>query len=248
MSGAAYLSACAAYRTGAGIVEILTPEDNRVILQELLPEAIVTTYSQNSLDINVIKSAVERASVIVVGPGLGTSLASKIIVKEVYKISASPIIIDADALNITAIERLDYPTEVPVIVTPHPGELSRLTERSVKELANDPWKFAVEYAKLKDVICVSKFARTIITDGKEVFVNMTGGPSLAKGGSGDVLTGIIAGMLCNGLSPIYAAAMGVFVHGLSGDLACDEMGVYSCMARDILNNIPQVMKKAGGKE
>ena len=248
MCGAAFLSACAAYRTGAGIVEILTPEENRIILQELIPEAIVTPYSHNSLDVNIIKGAVDRASVIVIGPGMGISLTSKIIVKEVYKNSTSPIIIDADALNITASEYLEYPTEVPVIVTPHPGELSRLTKKSVKELVEDPWKIAIEYAKDKDVICVSKFARTVITDGKDIFVNMTGGPSLAKGGSGDVLAGIIAGMLCNGLSPIEAASTGVFVHGLAGDLACEEKGVYSCMARDILNNIPNVMKKAGGKE
>ncbi|MBQ3528023.1 MAG: NAD(P)H-hydrate dehydratase [Clostridia bacterium] len=248
MSGAAYLCACAAYRTGAGIVEILTVEENRTILQGLLPEAIITTYSQNSLDVSTVISAIERANIIVMGPGIGTGTASKVIVKEVYENCTSPLIVDADALNITASENLSYPTDVPVIVTPHPGELSRLTGRSVKALSEDSWNSAIEYARNNDIICVSKFARTVITDGENIFINMSGGPSLSKGGSGDVLAGIIAGMLCNGLSPIGAASIGAYVHGKSGDLAADKFGDYSCLARDIIDNISCIMKNAGGKE
>ncbi len=248
MCGAAFLSAFAAYRSGAGIVEIYTPEANRAVMQTLLPEAIVTSYSDVIPDISQLITVIERASVIVIGPGLGTDERSRYIVRKTFELTDAPIIVDADALNITASDSLDFPTDVPVIVTPHPGELSRLTKKSIRDLSNNTWKNSMSYAKENDVICVSKFARTVITDGERLFVNMSGGPSLSKGGSGDVLTGIIAGMLACGLSPIDAAAIGVYVHGCAGDIAAQEMGDYSPLARDVINSIPKVLKNAGGHE
>jgi len=247
MSGAAYLSACAAYRCGAGIVEIFTCEENREILQILLPEAIVTAYEDPCLEKELLQDALNRATVIVIGPGIGTESAGEYLVKEVFRSANSAIIADADALNIVAKASLDYPTEVPVIITPHPGEFSRLTGRTVKEIAEDPWDIASEYAEENGVICVCKNARTAVTDGENIFVNMAGGPSMAKGGSGDVLTGVIAGLLCSGMSPIGAAAMGAFVHSLAGDVTAGEMGEHSPMARDILEALPKVLKGAKGK-
>lgn len=248
MCGAAFLSAAAAYRSGAGIVEIFTHESNRVILQTLLPEAIVTTYDSIIHDADNLRYAIEQATVIVIGPGIGKDYNARVLVRETYDLSDAPIIIDADALNVTAMEGLDFPTDVPVIITPHPGELSRLSGKSIKALANDTWKSAMEYALEKDIICVSKFARTIITNGENIFINMTGGPSLAKGGSGDVLTGVIAGMLASGLSPIGAASIGVYIHGRAGDITAERMGEFSPTARDVIDAIPEVLKKARGKE
>ena len=171
MCGAAYLSAAAAYRTGAGIVEIFTAKENRTALCTLLPEAIITSYDTDTDIYKLLTKSIDRATVIVIGPGIGTSDIAKRIVAKTYEISNSPIIIDADALNITASEGFSYPNEVPVIITPHPMELSRLTKKSVKELTNDIWGSAIKYAKENGIICVSKYSRTVITDGEAIFVN-----------------------------------------------------------------------------
>ncbi len=247
MCGASYLSALAAYKTGAGIVEIFAPEENREILQTLLPEAIVTPYCKMCFDTNLLLRSIDKASVIIIGPGLGISDNTLLMVKEVFKDSNSPLIVDADALNVIALENIEFPTEVPVIVTPHQGELARLTKKSIKELMGDPVGNAMEYARNKDVICVSKNARTVITDGINVFVNMPGGPAISKGGSGDVLCGVIAGMLTAGLSPIGAASIGSFVHSRAGDIAGWTLGSYSVLARDVVESIPRVLKNLKGK-
>ncbi len=243
MSGAAYLSAFAAYRCGAGIVEVFTPESNRQIIQTLLPEAIVTSYDALFFDSRVLSAALDRSSVVVVGPGLGMSECSQKIVYEVFKNSPSPIIADADALNIKAKCEIDFPKDVPVIITPHPGELSRLTRLSIKEISADPWKICTDYAIDNDIICVSKSSKTVISDGADTFINTSGGPSMAKGGSGDVLTGVIAGMLCCDLAPIRAAALGAYIHGLAGDISAEKLGEISPMARDIIDSIPYVLKR-----
>ena len=226
MCGASYLSAFASYKIGAGIVEVFAPEANRAILQTLLPEAIVTSYDPSSLG------------------QIDNTIA---LVKYVLKNSNSPLVIDADALNVIASENIEFPTDVPVIVTPHQGELARLTGKRIKDLLCDPIGSAMEYAKAKDVICVSKSARTVITDGDNVFVNMPGGPAMSKGGSGDVLCGVIAGMLTAGLSPIGAASIGCYVHSRAGDIAALKNGEYSVLARDIIGEISGVLKNVKGK-
>lgn len=242
MCGAAYLSALAAYRSGAGIVEIFCPEENRVPLHVLLPEAIITSYDAESFDSSLLDSALERATCVVIGPGLGKSSTSRRIVRETYEKVYSPIIIDADALNITAEEILTYPADVPVIVTPHPGEMARLIGQSVSDVARDPVYVTKRYATEHDVICVTKFARTVISDGQNVFINASGGPALSKGGSGDVLTGVIAGMLCADLSPIGAATLGVYVHGAAGDKVAQRLGEYSPLAREVADAVAEVIK------
>ncbi|MBQ4066927.1 MAG: NAD(P)H-hydrate dehydratase [Clostridia bacterium] len=244
MCGAAYFSAAAAYRCGAGIVEILTAKENRIPLQTMLPEAIVTAYDASSPEADTIIAAIERSSVIVIGPGIGTGSASLKLLTTVFDYAESPLIVDADALNLISRYSVLFPTDVPVIITPHPGELSRLTGKSVSELRDDTMGSAMEYAAENEIICVSKFARTVITDGEELYINMSGGPSLSKGGSGDVLTGVIAGMLCCDLSPVKAAAMGAYIHGRAGDKTAALMGDYSPMASDVLNALSSVMMQA----
>ena len=248
MCGAAYLSASASYRSGAGLVEIFTPRENREILQTLLPEAIVTVYDRSYLDRDLLQTSVDRANVIIIGPGMGTDECSTRILKEVYQKSNAPLIIDADALNITGKEKLSFPTEVPVIVTPHPAEFSRLTGKTIREISDYPIESAVNFANENDIICVLKFAKTVITDGSNIFVNMSGGPALSKGGSGDVLTGVIAGMLCSGLSPVGAASLGAYIHGSAGDIASECFGEMSPVARDVIDAIPSVLKDVKGKK
>ena len=245
MCGAAYLSAKAALRSGAGLVEIFAPEANRAILQTLLPEAIVTSYAGDlRSEVQLLAGSLERATAVVLGPGLSVSCDAEFLVKYTYRHCNSPIIIDADALNITARASLEYPTDVPVIITPHPGEMSRLTGESIDTLAADPWSAAEQYAAENDIICVLKFAKTVIADGtsRSLFVNSSGCSALAKGGSGDVLSGTIAGMLCQGLSPVGAASLGVFVHGRAGEFAAEKMGEYSPLAGEVCDCIAKVLK------
>ncbi len=241
MCGAAFLSALAAYRCGAGIVEIFTPECNRGSLQTLLPEAVVTAYSGHLPDVEMLRSSLMKARCAVVGPGLSTDSAARVTVRECFRQSAVPIICDADALNVCAADSLAFPTDVPVIVTPHPGELSRLSELTVANILDNPFESARNYAAENGVVCVSKLSRTVISDGREVFVNIAGSPALSKGGSGDVLTGVIAGMLCQGLSPMGAACLGVYIHSIAGEKLQREQGVYSPLARELADACGSVL-------
>ncbi|MCI8471897.1 MAG: NAD(P)H-hydrate dehydratase [Clostridiales bacterium] len=243
MCGAAYLCAKAAYRSGAGLVEIFTCEENRQPLQILLPEAIVTAYTGDVPEPALLHSALERASIVVIGPGLGQGNAARMLVRETFRKVQVPLICDADALNVCARESLAYPSDVPVIVTPHPGEFFRMTGQNIETIAADPQTSAAHYARENGVICVLKFARTVITDGNVLFVNMSGSPALSKGGSGDVLCGVIAGMLCSGLSPVGAASIGVYVHGKAGEEAEAVYGEYSPLASEVCDRIAAVLKR-----
>ncbi len=242
MCGAAYLCAKAAYRSGAGLVEIFTCEENRQPLQILLPEAIVTAYTGDVPEPALLHSVLERASIVVIGPGLGQGNAARMLVRETFRKVQVPLICDADALNVCARESLAYPSDVPVIVTPHPGEFFRMTGQNIETIAADPQTSAAHYARENGVICVLKFARTVITDGNVLFVNMSGSPALSKGGSGDVLCGVIAGMLCSGLSPVGAASIGVYVHGKAGEKAEAVYGEYSPLASEVCDRIADVLK------
>ena len=244
MCGAAYLCAKAAYRSGAGLVEIFTCEENRQPLQILLPEAIVTAYTGDIPDLTLLAAALERASFVVLGPGLGQNAGAEFLVRETLWRTRVPLVCDADALNVCAAHALAYPDDIPVIVTPHPGEFSRMTGQNIEALSQDPQSSAIQYALENKVICVLKFARTVITDGSALFVNMSGGPVLSKGGSGDVLCGVIAGMLCSGMSPIGAACLGVYVHGRAGEAAQSAYGEYSPLASEVCDEIAGILKKA----
>lgn len=247
MCGAAYLSALAAYRTGAGLVKILTVEENREILQNLLPEAIITTYSVEleTEEPEVFKELVERecawASVIVLGPGLGKGRHVVKLLEYVLLSAYVPIVLDADGLNAAAEYPYlsDYFTEN-VIVTPHLGEMARLVEKEVDDIKEHLVETAMEYSETMGVTCVLKDAVSVAAqkDGS-VFVNSSGNAGMAKAGSGDVLTGTIAGLIAVGLPEDQAAAMGVYLHGLAGDRVCRDRGAHSLLAREIADAIIQ---------
>ena len=241
MCGAAYLSALAAYRMGAGLVKILTVRANVPILQNLLPEAILTPYDpeQAQTDPAGCKSLVDQecgwASAIVLGPGLGKEAHVASLVQNVLLSAYVPIIVDADGLNAVAQHPhlSGYFTEN-VIVTPHLGEMARLTGRSIEDLKRDLVESAVRYGEEKGVTCVLKDAVTV-TAGRDgnVYIGDSGCAAMAKGGSGDVLTGVIAGLLALGFSEDEAAALGVFLHGRAGAAAARKKGEHSVLARDI---------------
>lgn len=248
MAGAAYLSSKAAYRTGSGLVRIFTKEENRVILQTLIPEAILTTYQGLSDGIPALSEALEWADVIVFGPGIGRGEDIEWFLHLVRDNGKVPVVIDADGLNeISAMENkgTDFLNgfSAPVILTPHMMELSRLCGSSVAEIREQRIEIAKEYARENKVILVLKDARTIITDGSErLYVNTNGNSGMATGGSGDVLSGIVGGMLATGMKPFDAAAMGVFLHGKCGDEAAKELGEASVLASDLIHYLSKALK------
>jgi len=250
MSGAAYLCAKAAYRSGAGLVAILTPEENRIILQSSLPEAVISVYSSAAPDEATVADAARAASVIAVGPGLGQSDGARTVLTTLLKSSNKPMVLDADALNIIAANpRLLELIPHGSVITPHPGEMARLCGCEISDILSDVPGICKGFAKAHGVICVLKDHATAVADGTspncDLYLNDTGNSGMATGGSGDVLTGIIAALLAQGLSPFTAAALGVRIHGLAGDTAAASLGEYSVMASDIIDALPGVFTSAG---
>lgn len=241
MAGAAYLSALGAYRAGAGLVEIFAPDENRVILQTLIPEAVLKIYDSSSPDTDLLLDAMERCDAIVVGCGLGRSSTSLSLLKTVLKNSKVPTVIDADALNLIAEHPVLTKYLEGKIITPHMKEMSRLCKVDIDKILESPKQAAYDYAKAHGAICVLKDHNTIVSDGTErIYINKSGNSGMATGGSGDVLAGIIGALTAQShlsLSKINAAALGVYIHGRAGDAAAEKHGEYGVMASDIANNI-----------
>ena len=244
MAGAAYLCAWAAYRTGAGLVRILTPKENRVILQTLLPEALLTTFDPDHFEVESIWEAFDWADVAAVGPGLGKRSWARELTKAALTRFSKPLVLDADGLNHLA-SHMEWLTarEEPLIVTPHPGEFARLTGQNIQEVTADIPGQAARFAQKHRCICVLKDAPTAISDPSGVcHVNTTGNNGMSTGGSGDVLTGIIAGLLAQKTPALEAALLGVWLHGRAGDLAVRKEGTWGMMARHLVEYLPEAMK------
>ncbi len=238
MAGAAVLAAKAAYRIGAGMVKVITPEENRVILQTAVPEALLGKRTE-------LEESLEWADVIAVGPGLGKGPEAYACLKRIIGSGGKPLVIDADGLNLLAgapelMEELAKGGALgrETVLTPHMGELSRLTGMPVSRLKEDPAGYGTELAKRLHCVVAAKDARTFVCrpDGP-VCVNVSGNSGMAAAGSGDVLTGVIAGLLAQGMEAFPAAAAGVRLHGLAGDAASAEKGEHACMAGDIVEEL-----------
>ena len=247
MAGAAYLSAKAALRTGAGLVEIFTPECNREILQCLLPEAIVTTYDEEAPSREHIDAAMARADAVVCGCGLGQSAASRALVSHLLRTVTAPCLIDADALNLVSRNPSLKKYLSGKIITPHPGEMSRLCGKDTEDICSQINSVCHSFALEHGLVCVLKDHSTAVSDGSErLYVNNGGNSGMATAGSGDVLAGIIGGILAqNGkgeLSAFDVACLGVYIHSLSGDVAAAQLGEYSLIASDIIDHLPVVLR------
>ena len=244
MAGAAYLNAHAAYMTGAGLVRIYTSSDNREILQTLLPEAIITTYEEYNKE--ELLSLLTWADGVCIGSGLGMSRLSEKILKTVIEYVKVPCLIDADGLNLLAENKnyLNQMAERRFVITPHMKEMSRLTGISVEELKADRIQILKDFISRYRITCVLKDSRTLIASKeKGIRMNLTGNSAMAKAGSGDVLAGVISGWMVQGKEAEDAAELGTYIHGLSGDLAKFEKGVYSVMARDLIEYISKALMK-----
>ena len=252
MSGAAYLCAKAAYRTGAGLVEIFTHECNRIILQSSLPEAIVTTYDDSYGQGDLLPS-LERADAVVIGCGLGqTPLSRKILSDLLHAIDTTrtALVIDADAINLLSRNRSLLKYTNGAVLTPHFLEGARLLGAPLEELMINTAESARRIADLCSAVCVMKDHESAVSDGSDrVYINKSGNSGMATGGSGDVLSGILGGLLAQykkqEIKPslLEATALGVYVHGLAGDSAAQRLGEYSLMASDIIDALPAALSK-----
>ena len=242
--GAAFMSARAAFLSGAGMVKILTSEKNSPILKQSLPEAMVETITLDNYREKLDK-ALFWADQVGIGPGIGTDEKAEKMVQYVLEHCDKPLVLDADALNVAG----KHPEWLKkrrgeMILTPHMGEMSRLTGTTVAELKKDPFGYARQASRQWDAIIVLKDARTCIaaSDG-QMYLHAYGNSGMATAGSGDVLTGTILGQIsvCDTVS--QAACMGVLLHGLAGDLAAEEKGEASLTAMDICGKLPEILRQ-----
>ena len=250
MSGAAFLCGSGAYAIGAGLVQIYTPWENREIIQTLLPEAIVVTYDKyNEQQLNRL---LNWAEVVCLGCGFGQSeTAEKILVHTLRNLS-SPVVIDADGINLLKNHKeLLKKLYNPCVMTPHIKEMATFLDREVLEIKENPIETVVDFVReystdplRNSLCCVLKDARTLVGQYlSHTLINTSGNNAMAKGGSGDVLAGVITGLIAGGLSHYDAACLGVYLHGLGGDKGKEKLGEYSVLARDIVKGIERVLSE-----
>ncbi len=256
MSGAAVLATRGALRSGTGLAEVLTPEANRAVLQTTVPEAIVTVRDRHE----PLSEAVKRADGVVLGCGLGTSSeareAMRTALNNLPADGSVPLVLDADGLNLLASDGTLWETAAlsachkQAVITPHPAEMARLCGRSVPELLANLPEAALTFARERGVTVVLKDAHTVIASPEgELYICAAGNAGMAKGGSGDVLAGIIGSLLTQNrghlgadLTAAEVAAAGVYLHAAAGDLAAAELGEYGVLASDLIERIPLVCK------
>ena len=247
MAGAAYLSAKAAYITGAGLVQIYTAKENRGILQQLLPEAIISTYTE--YDVENLHRLLGWADVVCIGCGLGRTDISEKLVIETVKSTKTPCVVDADALYVLGRHmELLKGQEWPFVLTPHMKEMTGLLGCTVQELQEKRFEKIRTFTEQYGVVCALKDARTLVSKmHRQIFVNIAGNSSMAKAGSGDVLAGVIAGLMAQGLDCYEAAVCGVYLHACGGDEAREAKCSYSTLAEDLITGIGTCIKKTEEK-
>jgi len=250
MSGAGCLAAAATQRAGAGLVTLALPRSlNSVVETSLwsamsLPLPETDTCCLGSEAARTVLRIAARFDVFAIGPGLGRAEETGQMVRTLLRELQAPAVVDADGLNALAghVEVLK-PREHATVLTPHPGEMSRLAGiDGASRVQEDREGVARSLARQTGSVVVLKGHESVVTDGERSYVNHTGNPGMATGGMGDVLTGLIAGLLCQGLDAFGAACLGVFVHGLAGDLAARRTGHLALIPEDVLSALPRVLR------
>ncbi|URZ17959.1 NAD(P)H-hydrate dehydratase [Clostridium felsineum] len=237
-SGAAYIATEAAVRCGSGLTTLCTANELQEVLSSKLVEAMTVNFEEKER----VQKLISSCNAIGVGPGMGNSKETFEIVKEIISKASCPVVLDADAINVLkdkiGILKLK---KNKIILTPHPGEMSRISGISVEKIEENRIDVAKKFAFDHNIILVLKGYNTIITDGKSVFINSTGSSYMASGGMGDCLTGIIVSLVGQGYAPIIAAVIGSFIHGYCGDNLSHKME--NVTASDVLHEIPYAIKK-----
>ena len=251
MSGAAVLAAQAALRTGSGLVYLAVPKSVQPLVVRKLTEVITIPVRETSAQ-TIASSALRelaawlpRADAVAIGPGLTTHPQTAAIVEHLLRIVRVPTVVDADALNACAghVRRFAR-CKAPLVLTPHAGEMSRLTGMSAATLQRDRQGVATRSAQAWHAVVVLKGHRTVIaTPRGRAFVNPTGNAGMATAGTGDVLTGMIVSLLGQGLAPERAAAAAAYLHGFAGDLVARRQGRVGLIASDLLATIPQAIRR-----
>jgi len=254
MTGAACLAAGGAARAGAGLVTLAVPAGLQKLVAGKLTEVMTAalpatsgqTISRNALD--DLLALAERADVVALGPGITTHPETAALVRELLPALRTSCVLDADGLN-CLVDHTDIfqHTLVPLVLTPHPGEMGRLTGKTAAGVQKQRLSSTEQAAKAWGAVVLLKGAATIVAaPGGTVYINSTGNPGMATGGSGDVLTGVIAGLLGQGLGALEAAAAGAYLHGLAGDYAARQKGYRGLLAGDILACLPEALKETEG--
>ncbi|HEX3997977.1 MAG TPA: NAD(P)H-hydrate dehydratase [Pirellulales bacterium] len=249
MAGSISLSAMACLRSGAGLVTVATPAACQTTVAGFEPSLMTAALPCDeegriaSAGLAKIRELAGRATVVACGPGLGRSLEVTGIVAALYSELRQPMVVDADGLNALSTLTNALPNHAgPRVLTPHPGEFARLMRASNMPPEERP-SAAVDLASRAGIIVLLKGHPTLVTDGPREWRNPTGNPGMATGGTGDILTGVIAALLCQGMSPLEAAQLGAYVHGLAGDLAAEKLGQVSMIASDLLRFLPDAFMK-----
>ncbi len=242
MSGAAALAGRSALRAGAGLVRVATPKSVLPIVASIEPSFTTIALPEDNLGrisakaINLILEAVVENDVMAFGPGVGISGELRSLLETLLRQDNLRLVIDADGLNNLAGIK-DWPAglKANLILTPHAGEMKRLWSALFREqLPSDRQQQAAQLAQQTKTVVALKGAGTIVTDGEKIYINKTGNPGMATAGSGDVLTGVITALAGQGLSDFDAAVLGVYIHGLAGDIAAEKIGQVSLMTTDII--------------
>lgn len=242
--GAALLAARACLRCGAGLLTTHIPNGTSSLIHEVIPEAMTDEEEGSDCFATFNEKDIHTFAAIGAGPGLGTQDITRKALLKLLDTTTKPLVLDADALNLIAGSwATDEPVKLPeqAILTPHPKEFERLAGSSSNSV--ERMKLVQKFAMTHRVIVVLKGANTVVADTEgNIYFNASGNPSLAKGGSGDILCGMILGLLASGYSPLYAALLGVFAHGLTADLCIDRMGMETVLASDIIETLPHAFR------
>lgn len=250
MFGAAVIVSKAALRSGAGLVKLTVPESAYPLAAAHLNQPIFNPVKENdegTISMNAvddIHNDLLWADSIVIGCGLGVNNDTKAVTQYVLKNSKSPVILDADGINcINSSIDIFKEIKVPVVLTPHPGEMSRLISKTTAEVQANRINIAKSFASENNVILVLKGANTVVTDGDAVFVCLTGNPSMAMGGTGDMLSGMIGAFAAQGIAPLDAAKAAVYIHGLCGDKCAAELSQRGMTVSDMIDRLGTLMSE-----
>ena len=251
MSGAAVLCGSAALRGGAGLVEVACPLEIQALVAMGNPCYMTHGIHQHANGIfspTSLEEAIQHsqsANVLAIGPGLGNRPdVAGFVLGLLEATPGTPTVLDADGLNVLPLDPGPLAErQAPLVMTPHPGEFARLTGRPRDEVQTNRKEFAAEFARKWNVVLVLKGHGTIVTDGKRMYANTTGNPGMATGGTGDVLTGLTAALIAQGMGGFDAACLAVFIHGKAGDIVAERIGEVSLIASDLLNAIPLALKE-----